>query len=185
MNKPFFGLLLFVSVLFQSCGHRMTPAAFRQYVEDPANGFVQAMSTGTCEIRCTYLPPAYLALRSFRGGDIEKAEYGRREAEYGGMDTYRLEVTAADGRMPARLGEYFSYYMQADIVQTCGTDTLPCTAYLAEPYNGVDRKQNIEIGFAPCGGAPTLWLPGAPFGTEALSLRFDKKDLTIPTISLR
>lgn len=185
MNKAVLALLLFTPALLFSCGRRMTPAAFRQYVEDPANGFVQAVSAGAFEIRCTYLPPAYMALRSFRNTGIEEAEYALREAEYGDTDTYRLEVTSADGRGLARLGEYFGYYMQADIARTCGTDTLPCTAYHAEPYNGVDRRQHIEIGFAACNGAATLWLPGAPFGTEPLPLRFDKKDLTIPTISLR
>ncbi len=171
-------------LLCAACGGALSPRAFRQHIEDPANGFVQTAASGPYQITCIYTPATYLALQSFRGEPSDRAAFEAREKEFSAYDMYRLEITSQDPRDMQGLGEYFGFFMQNELAKVCGADTFPCEVYQAEPYNGIDGRQKIAVGFAgACAGPETLLLRATALG-EPVQLAFDKQTLSIPTISL-
>lgn len=172
--------------LLGSCsGNQISPLALKKHVEDAGNGFVQTVDSGPYHIKCMYTPPAYLAVQSFKSNRIDAGEYRARMAEFDKTDMYRLEITASDPDDIASLSEYFNFYMQENLSKVCENETLPCTAYLSEPFNAIDRKQRIAFGFekGACTGTESIRIQNSPLG-ESIRFSFDKKNLTTPSVAL-
>jgi hypothetical protein len=187
MINPKLTLISSIAMLFATaCGPSIKPSEFKAFIEDEKNGFSKTIEVEKLNIKCIYTPPAYLTVLSFRSDGITRAEYEQAETKFGAFDMYKLEVSAPDARHLSGMSEYFSFYMQDHISKICGTDTLPCVVYHAEPYSGIEGKQRIEIGFenSTC-AKEEIVLHGTPFSPSAIVFGFDKKTLTIPQISLK
>lgn len=173
-------------LFFSACGKKVTPLELKKYVENPENGYVQTADAGTYKIRCVYTPAEYLTVQSFRTNDIRKNDFLERKAEFDKADMYQLQITSSDAQAIPALTEYFNFYMQENIVKVCGTDTIPCMAYMAEPFNAVDHKQHIGFGFEnkACAGEEYIFIQNSPMSAAPIRFSFHKNELTIPSITL-
>ena len=186
MINPRTVLIPTIIVLMTACGPNLKPSEFKKYIEDEKNGFSKTSITGDFSIKCIYTPAAYLTVLSYKRNDITKAEFERTESEFSTFDMYKLEVSASDVRHISGMSEYFSFYMQEHIAKTCGQDTFPCIVYHAEPFNSIEGKQRIEIGFENSGCTQEdIIINDTPLHSTAITFSFDKKALTIPPISLK
>jgi len=173
-------------LLLAACGKKATPLELKKYVENPENGYVQTADAGAYKIRCMYTPAEYLTVQSFRTNDIRKADFLDRKNEFDKVEMYRMEITSDDARAIPALTEYFNFYMQENIVKVCGTDTVPCMAYMAEPFNAVDHKQHIDFGFekGECAHEEYIFIQNSPMAAVPIRFSFHKNELTIPSITL-
>jgi|GEM_PF-5363582 len=176
----------FIILFTVGCGSSLKPSEFKKYIEDEKNNFSQTIKTETFSIKCMYTPAAYLSVLAYRKDDITQAEFEKSETDFGVFDMYKLEISSPDARDVSSLSEYFGFYMQENISKTCGQDTLPCIVYHAEPFNAIDGKQRIEIGFERIGCAQEdVILNALPLASSPIIFSFDKKTLTVPPITLK
>lgn len=168
------------------CTSPMTPHAFKNFVENDENGFTNFTETPVYRFRLLYTPPEYLAVNYFRSDDIKADDFRRMTDDYAHFDSYRLEITSGEAKAFEGLTFYFAFRMQAQLKKVCGTDTLSCIQYHAEPYNTMEGKQKIEFGFAKtgCSRPAIILLAGSPLAPSDLSLPVPSPQNNIPKIEL-
>lgn len=181
------GVVFSVSLLFGCGGGKLSPSDLKKYVENPENGFVQVVNTGTYRISCMWEPAEYVAVNYFRSDKIKKEEFEPKRKAYSDFELYRLEIRSSDPKNMKSLTEYFSFYMQDDIRMVLGGDTVSCEVYHAEPFNAISGTQNIEFGFSSVKGSPReiLFLDTPLFGNaEDFVFVFDIENIKVPEVRL-
>lgn len=188
MTSPKYLSALLGMALLCACGNGgLKPSELKAFVENEENGYVQTVEADNFGIRCQQAPAEYLTVLSFRSDEISAADFEKRKAGYEKFDNYRLEITAADARNLLPLSEYFSFYMQEHITKICGTDTLPCVVYHAEPFNSIEKKQHVELGFekTDCPEGHSICLKGTPMAAQTILIPFNQKHSALPAVNLR
>jgi hypothetical protein len=167
------------------CDQKLKPSELKKYVENKENGFISVVDVAPYTISCMYMPAQYMAINHFKKDNIGREEFKAKENAYKEFDLYSIEVSSEDSRNLTGLQEYFSFYLQENILKVCQSDTFPCSVYHAEPFNSISGRQKIEIGFpeGACQNVQVI-LRQTPFSQDNIQFTFDKSRIIVPNIKL-
>lgn len=185
-NKPARFFWWMGVLLLSACKPSVSPQEFAKHVENAENGYITEAGTENFTFRLMYTPPEYLAVNYLHTNRIKTEEFNRLLNGYAPFENYRLEIQSDDAKNMAPLVSYFSFYLQTQLTKVCGTDTTACIIYQAEPYNGMNRMQRIEIGFPKkeCGSDAQIVLTGTPMSARPILISVPVPQEDIPQIEL-
>lgn len=141
-------------------GTALTPSEYREWIEDPAHGFVRTKTLGAFIIEARYVTPELKAIQILgeASTDIElrRAEARRySELEYYSIslklpeykdELLKLNVGNDIGMYQQRV-QYYGFYVHQDVKLITGSDTIPCAVHNWERTYGAANKIQLEFAF--------------------------------------
>lgn len=177
---------LSVSLFLGACDPSVTPHEFAKHIENAENEYITQVTEGPFTFRLMYTPPEYLAVNYLHSDRIKKEDFERLTQGYAPFENYRLEIRSDDAKTIASFASYFSFHLQPQLKKVCGTDTVACSIYQAEPFHGMRHEQRIEIGFPKkaCNREAHIVLTGTPLSPDPILIPVPAPTEHIPQIEL-
>jgi hypothetical protein len=171
-------------LLLTACRQRVAPSAYKKFVDNPDNGYIQALQTNTGKINCLYRPLDYAVVSELRSDHISSREFKSVKQELEGMEYFTLSVPYTDMQEQP---EYYFYQMQSAIKLVQSKDTSDCVLYHAEQGGGINGRQDILLSFDRKLNDEIFSLHVMDYRKEGINLefRFDRSSMKkLPLIQL-
>lgn len=138
--------VILVMIWACGCGNSLTPNAYKEWVEDPVNGYSKRVFNDEAEVFFLFQPRDYAAANLYFNSSGAYKSLSDARKELGENSFFSLKVAVNDSRL-ANMSSFIFYELEKDIRLIVKNDTIYPSYYLAEPYDGVQPYQHIIIGF--------------------------------------
>jgi hypothetical protein len=141
-------------------GAGLTPAEYREWIEDPSHGFVRTKTLGAFIIEARYLTAELKAIQIL-GDASADVELRRAEAQkYSELEYYSISLKMPEfkdellklnvhndiGLYQQRV-QYYGFYAHQDAKLITGGDTIPCAVHNWERTYNAANKLQLEFAF--------------------------------------
>lgn len=179
-------LFILLLVLVSGCREKLSPADYKKWVEDPANGYEKRIINENLEMWVLLQPRDYAAAHLFLGapGSYKNLDEARKDL---GKHSYFLIRLAAEKNTMNAVSVYIFGELENDIKLVCEKDTFSASYYLAEPYDGVTPYQNITVGFPVLLDHKkniTLWIDSSILFQQPVTISYQDRNKKLPVINI-
>ncbi len=146
MNKVHY--YFFCYLFLSACNtDRHTPLEYKRFIENPENGFVQSCVIGDTPAQVTLVDNDYLAIQYFRSNEIDALKFQEVKDSYKGYVYFKIRLGNSENNTLEAMNSFYDHEFQDHLRLIAREDTLRCSFYLSEPFNGIKKEKELLVGF--------------------------------------
>jgi hypothetical protein len=151
-------LLLLVLSFMASCGNKLPPKEYVNYILNPDNGLYVSSDMNGVKYTLQYQPVEYLVMLQLKSFSIPPDTFKEEYNRFKGMEHYVFHIDINDMKTllsketdssltKNNLLDYLNFKIQKDIKLVEGSDTIPCGISECESGMGMFPYYSFVIGF--------------------------------------